>query len=121
MPDPHQRAAELVRTLPADVVLKAAGLCNGHDILDPQAFLDAGLPLDVIRRVTTTHKSDGTHKGSIYVDGKQVDQLSGVYGLDMLEFIAGALGLKYRRYMGRGFQASAIKEALRCHFHDSTT
>ena len=66
MPDPKfEAAAALVRGLPADIVLKATDLCDGHMILDPQAFLDAGLPFAVVRHVARVHQSDGTHKGNV--------------------------------------------------------
>ena len=45
-----------------------------------------------------------------------VKGLSGVYGLDMLRFLAGALDVKYRDAMGRGFEAQNIHAALHAHF-----
>jgi hypothetical protein len=115
----HARIVELIRRLDPTVVLKAAGLCDGHSIIDPQAFLDAGLPFDVVRHATTTHRSDGSPKGTLYVQGQPVESLDGVYGLDMLELLAGALGVKYPSCLGRGFQASAIREVLRRHLTSS--
>lgn len=119
MPSKYQRAASSLRELPGDVILNAARLCNGHNIIKPQALLGAGLPADVVEQVTVTHQSDGTPKGTLYVDGQPVKQVAGVYGLDMLEFMASALGVKYRQCMGRGFQASAIREALNQHVNAS--
>lgn len=119
MPSKYQRAATSLREVPRGVILKTGSLCNGHNIIKPHALLDAGLPVDVVEQVTVTHQSDGTSKGTLYVDGQPVEQLTGVHGLDMLEFMASALGVKYRQCMGRGFQASAIREALYQHFNAS--
>ena len=113
----HQRAAVALRQLPAAVILKAADLCDGHSILDPQAFIDAGLPSAVVKHVTQTHTSDGTLKGTVHIDGQPVEQVEGVYGLHLLEFIALVLNVEYRRCFGRGSQARAIQQALREHFN----
>jgi len=45
-----------------------------------------------------------------------VRELTGVYGLDLLRFLASALKIEYRRAMGRGFEAQNIKSALQAHF-----
>ena len=111
-----ERSAAIVRTLPGGVILKAAGRCSGHNILDPKAFLDAGIPEEVTKHLTRTYKSDGSPKGSIFVEGKSVKSLEGIYGLDALRFFASALELKYKDAIGRGFEASNIHVALRQHF-----
>jgi hypothetical protein len=111
-----ERSAAIVRTLPGAVILKAAGHCGGHNILDPKAFLEAGIPSDVVTHLTRTHKSDGSPKGSIFVRGHAVKSLEGIYGLDALRFFASALDVKYKDAIGRGFEASNIHVALREHF-----
>ena len=111
-----RRAVAAVRELSTDVVLKAANLCDGHTILDPQAFSEVGVPEVIVKHLTQTHHSDGTHKGSLSVEGKQVEQVEGVYGLRMLEFLASALNVEYGRCYGRGSQARAIQQALAAHF-----
>ena len=111
-----ERSAALVRTLPGEVILKAAGHCSGHNILDPKAFSDAGIPTELVEHLTRTYKSDGSPKGSIFVGGKPVKSLEGIYGLDALRFFALALGVKYKDAIGRGFEASNIHVALREHF-----
>ena len=55
-----ERSAAIVRTLPGEVILKAAGHCSGHNILDPKAFSDAGIPAEVVEYLTRTYKSDGS-------------------------------------------------------------
>lgn len=112
----YAHVVQLICETSPDVILKAAALCDGHSILKPEAFTDAGLHNDVVEYLTATYKSDGTPKGTIYVAGKVVEELQGVYGLEVLKFIAGALGVEYEGKFGRGSQAEAIKQALHRHF-----
>ncbi len=105
-----------VRDCDGAVLLKAAGLCDGHCILAPQALLDVGLPAAVVEHVTRTYKSDGSPKGTIFVSGQPVAELRGVYGLDLLRFLAEALDVKYRSAIGRGFEAQNIQLALNQYF-----
>ena len=109
----HDRAAARVRRCDPQVILRAAALCDGHSILTPEALLEAGLPADFVRHLTATHRSDGTPKGTLFVQGQAVAELRGVYGLHALRFLAGALGLEYRRALGRGSEANNIRRALR--------
>jgi len=112
----YQKLAARVRALPPEVVLRAAAVCDGHTVLDPRAFLDAGLPMDVVDHLTRTHRSDPSHpKSTLFVDGRPVEELSGVYGLDALRFLADALGVAYARALGRGFEARNIRAALQRH------
>ena len=108
--------AHQVRQLSPEVILKIAGMCDGHGILDPRALVDAGLPQEVARYHTRTFQSDGSPKGTIFVEGRPVQELEGIYGLFLLEYLATVLGVRYRECIGRGSQASAIQEALRQHF-----
>jgi hypothetical protein len=48
----RERSAAMVRTLPGEVILKAASHCSGHNILDPKAFSDAGIPAEVVTHLT---------------------------------------------------------------------
>ncbi|MBI1338468.1 MAG: hypothetical protein GC164_16115 [Phycisphaera sp.] len=105
--------SSLVRALDPEVILRSADLCDGHSILAPEAFIQAGLPIELVEQLTVTHESDTTSpKSTIFHDGQPVASVRGVYGLDLLVFLAGALGVTYPRCIGRGFQASAIKHAL---------
>ena len=115
-PKAYQKLVEQVRALPAEVIVTAAGRCDGHSILKPEAFLDAGLPKPVVDHLTRNHSSDGSPKGTIFVNGQPVKQLIGVYGLDMLRFLANALDVEYRDAIGRGFEAQNIQAALHQHF-----
>lgn len=111
----------LVRGCGAEAILRAAALCDGHCILDPQALIQAGLPPEVVAHVTVAYKSDFRDpKSTLYVAGVPVEQLTGVYGLNLLMFLAAALHVPYRPCMGRGFQAQAIRDALQQHFDRMT-
>ena len=109
-------ATRLLRQCSAEVILKSASMCDGHSILKPEALLTVGLPIDVIHQLTQVHRSDGTHKGTIFVNGEPETELTGIYGLDLLRFVAGALGVEYRSALGRGFEAQNIRSALHEHF-----
>ncbi len=111
----RNRLADTVRQLSPEILLKAASLCDGHSILKPEAFIEAGLPADVVEYLTRSYKSDGSPKGTIFVAGRPVKELKGVYGLDVLRFLASALGVEYRSAIGRGFEAQNIQQALRQH------
>jgi len=115
MPVVHD-ITQQVRELDGAVILKAAALCDGHGIVDPAAFHAVGLPDPIVRQLTVKHESDlRDPKATIYRDGQPVGSVEGVYGLDMLRFLAGSLGVTYRSCLGRGFQAQAIREALHDH------
>lgn len=108
-------AYRLIRdTVPA-VLWRVATMCDGHGIIAPRKLIEAGLAEDAVSYFTETLKSDGTHKGTIFVEGKPVKSLDGVYGLRLLEAIASALDVTYLSFMGRGYQARAIQAALRVH------
>lgn len=111
----YQQLTDAVRRCGSEAILCAAGRCDGHSILKPEALADAGLPAAVVEYLTNTYQSDGTPKGTIFVAGHPVAELRGVYGLDALRFLAAALGVKYRSAIGRGFEAQNIQAALREH------
>ncbi len=115
----YQQIIALVKSASPEVILRAASHCDGHTILDPKAFTEAGLPPEVADHLTTIHRSDGSPKGTIFVDGHATKELSGVYGLDALRFFANALGVEYRRAFGRGTEAANIRSALRQHFQSA--
>ena len=112
----YQRAIDLLKQCTPETILAAADRCDGHTIFKPEAFLDAGMPHEVVELQTRRHGSDGSPKGTIFVDGQPVDALTGVYGLDLLRFLASALGVEYRSAFGRGTEARHIQAALHLHF-----
>ncbi len=113
----HLNVIDLVKQCSPETILRAASLCDGHSVLKPDAFTEAGLPAEVVEHVTREYRSDGTPKGTLFVNGRAVESLTGVYGLDLLRFLASALGVEYRPALGRGFEATNIVSALRQHFH----
>lgn len=111
-----RRGAHQQQQCGPETILRAALRCDGHSILDPKAFLEAGLPAAVVESLTSVYRSDGTPKGTIFVDRQPVEELKGVYGLHALRFLAEALGVEYRDAIGRGFEAQNIQQALQQHF-----
>lgn len=103
--------------VPAEVVLAAADICDGHTIFKPEAFLDAGVPQELVDRCTNVHESDFSNpKYTISgPDGKPVNQMAGIYGLDALATMIRDFDLDAPQRSGRGFQAQVWKEALHKH------
>ena len=109
--------AGLIRCCEPTILRTVIDRCGGHGILDPQRLIAAGLDRRIVEHYTDTLRSDGSPKGSIFVDGKPVDELRGVYSLTLLEGIARARGVAYPASLGRGSQARAIKSALQVHLN----
>ena len=113
----YQHLVGLLQRCSPDAILKSADRCDGHCILDPQAFLSAGLPAEIVAHVTRCHKSDFSDpKATLVANGEAVEEITGVYGLDLLHFLATALGVTYMRAFGRGREARNIQAALHQHF-----
>lgn len=103
--------------IPASVVLAAADICDGHTIFKPEAFLEVGVPQELVDRCSHVYESNlGNYKETIFgPDGKPVNQMSGVYGLDALASMIRDFGLETEQKLGRGFQARVWQEALHKH------
>lgn len=101
----------------ASVVLAAADICDGHTIFKPEAFLEVGVPQELVDRCTSIHESDFSDpKYTISgPDGKPVNQMAGIYGLDALSSMIRDFGLETEQKLGRGFQARVWQEALHNH------
>lgn len=99
----------------ASQILELVDELDGHGIFDG-AGLSQDYPCPMIERLTTTHRSDGTIKGSITgKNGKPAEEMQGVYGLDLLWAIADAVGAntsEARLYGGRGKVAKALQSAI---------
>lgn len=92
-------------------VLREAIKVDGHTIYKPEKFLDAGLDAAVVKAFTKYHQSGDHPKEQIHVGGKVVEALAGVYGLEVLEFIASVFEVTSWK-MGRGSRAAHLAEQL---------
>ncbi len=103
--------------IPADVVLAAADVCDGHTIFKPEAFLEVGVPQELVDRCTSVYESDFSDpKYTISgPDGKPVNQMAGIYGLDALESMIRDFGIVSQTKFGRGSQARVWQEELHKH------
>lgn len=109
--------------VPAEVVLAAADLCDGHGIFDPIALIEVGVPQALADRYTDIFESDFSNPKSIIFDnktGEPVKSMAGVYGLNVLSGMVRDFKLEYEPKFGRGFQAQIWKEALHKHLGKST-
>lgn len=116
----RENARLLVRSASPVAILKVAATCDGHTIFDGVGLAkDCGLHIGIMAALERTHKSGSHPKERIAVPGKPgavYEQLRGVYGLDLLMFIAEALELKYpTHFHGRGFLAQAIQSVIYKH------
>lgn len=99
------------------VVMRVADICDGHTIFKPEAFTNVGAPPALVAQYVECYESNpGDPKETIFVDGAPVSQCLGVYGLRLIRAICHDLGIEYESKMGRGFQASACRDAIRKHF-----
>lgn len=103
--------------IPASVVLAAADICDGHTIFKPEAFLEVGVPQELVDRCTSVYESDFSNpKYTISgPDGNPVKEMSGIYGLDALSSMIRDFDLPAATKFGRGSQAQVWKEALHKH------
>lgn len=93
-------------------VLREVIKVDGHTIYDPSKFLDAGLDETVVKAFTKYHQSGDHPKEQIWAKGgKQVEALAGVYGLDVIEFVASVFDVTSWK-MGRGSRADHLAEQL---------
>jgi len=106
-------------SLPAETVLAVIDHLggDGHGLYDPSFLTELGVPEALVESVTTTHKSDGSYKGSIFdAEGCLIEETQAVYSLSLYRRISDELGLPGSTMMGRGFEArqlhSQIKNAL---------
>lgn len=106
---------ETVRTTDKAVLTKVVQSTDGHTIYLPKHFTEAGLDQSIVVAFTKTLRS-GQGKEQIYKGGEPVDTLTGIHGLQVLEFIAGCFGVDSWK-MGRGSRAAHLAEQLvECNF-----
>jgi hypothetical protein len=106
-------------SLPAETVLAVIDHLggDGHGFYNPSFLSWLGVPEALVESVTTTHKSDGSYKGSIFdAEGQVIEETHAVYSLSLYRRISDDLGLPGSTMMGRGFEArqlhGQIKDAL---------
>jgi len=99
------------------IVLAAADNCDGHTIFEPKMLIDLGVPQELVDRCTQVYESnfDDPKYTISGPDGQPVEQLTGVYGLDVLESMVRDFDLKYEPKFGRGSQARVFQEILHKH------
>jgi hypothetical protein len=100
-----------------EALSKGKVLGDGHTIFLP-SFYSPFFSEDELREagLVMTYASDySSPKSTIFDDkGTPLEELTGVYNLTFLEWLAEALDVTdYRICMGRGSQAQAIVEAIR--------
>lgn len=102
--------------LPAETIINIIDHLggDGHGLYDPQFLTQLGVPEELIKRVTITHKSDGTYKGSIFnPDGSVVKEMTAVYSLDLYQIINSDLGLPSSKMLGRGSEARELHRQIK--------
>jgi hypothetical protein len=92
-------------------VLKKAIMVDGHTIYMPEKFTDAGLDASIVKLFTKIHESGSHSKEQISTAAGPVKALEGVYGLDLIEFIASCFDVTSWK-MGRGSRAAHLAEQL---------
>lgn len=98
-------------TIPAQTVLAIIDHLggDGHGLYDPSFLTDLGVPDALVESVTTTYRSDGSYKGSIFgTDGNVIDETVAVYSLALYRRINRDLGLPGSSMLGRGFEARQL-------------
>jgi hypothetical protein len=100
--------------LPHDVIVNVIELCDGHTIFKPEAFVELGVPVELVDRYAHVHESDMTsHKGTIFGgDGKPLPSLRGVYGLDVIESMNREFGCPGSDKFGRGSRARELSQQI---------
>ena len=84
---------------------------DGHGLYSPEFYAPHFSEEELKKaRLIETHKSDGTHKGSIFApDGSVIKEMKAVYNLNFLYWVARKVGVtEYVRANGRGSQAQEL-------------
>ena len=100
-----------------DAIADGKIIGDGHTIFDP-SYYAPHFSEDELRKakLIQTYKSDTSdHKSTIFDnDGKPMTKLKGVYNLEFLYWLCGALGINsHNDYNGRGSQAQELARRIR--------
>jgi len=95
---------------------------DGHTMFDSQAFLDAGLPENVVTHYTRIRATDLSNPRGVMTDktGNLVSHIEGIYGLDLLRGMVRSLGVPASQALGRGFEARELTHNIEQHFKTGT-
>jgi hypothetical protein len=96
-------------------ILQLAELCDGWSILSPQVMIDRGLPESIAKELTEVFKSDRSSiKTTLYVGDKEVDELTGIYSLRLLAYLADLVGVPTEEVQayGRGTTADRYNREI---------
>ncbi|MBI5500818.1 MAG: hypothetical protein HY907_11290 [Deltaproteobacteria bacterium] len=99
------------------VLLRVVEQLDGHGLVRPEWLVAEGLPEPLVRRHARIYRSDRrSPKTCIFgPDGRILDSLTAVYGLDLLAAMVTEFGLDARECLGRGWQAREFQRVLRAH------
>lgn len=114
----YRRFCKIIKETPKETLLKIADICDGHSIFTQETFLNAGLHPDIVDEFADCHLSDFRNpKETIFSTrtGEAVEKMAGIYGLEIIEFIARVFGISSDKN-GRGFRASDLKQQLHALF-----
>lgn len=108
---------EAWKALAPEIILAIARVSgtDGHSVFKPEAYQQAGMPAELLAHFTVKIVSDQSDpKYMVYGhDGNVIPELTGVYGLNVVESICNAFDLQPGSYLGRGFRAQAAYRAIR--------
>lgn len=110
--------------LPKETIIKVLDVIggDGHSLFSPAAFIEAGLPKNIVKAFTDVIPSDMRNpKGMIFDhNGRLLSHLKGVYGLHLLGALARSLGAPTSSALGRGFEARQLDKNIRDHLDPPT-
>ena len=101
--------------LSVETIIALANCCDGWSILRPSYLIGLGLPKSTAEQLTRVYKSDySSFKGTIFVEGKPVDQVEGIYSLSLLAYLAELVGVESTAItaIGRGSQAEQYQREI---------
>ena len=87
---------------------------DGHSIFRPGFLIELGLPIEAVDDLTQEHKSSNCAGGQLTTNGRSVESIFGICGLDALRWLAKAVeaDTKSCQAIGRGRLAELYKEAI---------
>ena len=100
--------------LPPKVLADVVEFCDGHSIVSPMAFTEAGVPAELVACYHEIHASDPSNWLNQIKDqdGNPVEQVTGVNCLTILEEITRDLGLPDSCFGGRGTRARHMQTQI---------